>query len=246
MTSCSHSWLFWLDRRCFLTVCYTLLKSLLDETFLKGIIWPTLHRIMARYLQWTLRWQHQNPHGWCVQSQRGRRFQVCPCPGPSFCLLQVKIKGQFIGHPVHCMWSFLFCMSTLHISHLSQRQTWRWSCFWTSSPPVQTAAAESCDWLTVSPWVLLLGCSSWQGGRGACPHTLRCHTSTHTYTCTDRMRRTNHNAYKKLSKSAATSVTSSLLPVFSYFTMLAKALHVSQKMLLAANQCRETMNSTTN
>lgn len=74
-------------------------------------------------------------------------------------------------------------VSILHISHLSQRQTWRWSCLWTSSPPVQTAAAESCDWLTVSPWVLLLGCSSWQGGRGACPHTLRCHTSTHTCTC---------------------------------------------------------------
>lgn len=105
-------------------------------------------------------------------------------------------------------------VSVLDISHLSQRQIWRWSCSWTSSPQVQTAAA--CDWLTVNLWVLL-GCSSWQGGRGACPHTLRCHTSTHTYTCKNVMRRAYDNAYERRCEYAARSITGSLLPVFFAF-----------------------------
>lgn len=125
-------------------------------------------------------------------------------------------------------------VSILHISHLSQRQTWRWSCLWTSSPPVQTAAAESCDWLTVSPWVLLLGCSSWQGGRGACPHTLRCHTSTHTCTCAHEKIHTQitmhtRNTASLLNVESLVHFFLFFLLFFLHFTILAKALHVSQK-----------------
>ena len=72
-----------------------------------------------------------------------------------------------------------------HCSHLFQRQRWRWSCSWTFFPRARTAGGENCDWPTASPWDLLLGCSSWPGGRGACPHTERCHTSTQVCTCTN-------------------------------------------------------------
>lgn len=162
--------------------------------------------IKVIYLQWTLQWQHQNPHGWYVQSQTGRISQACPYPCPSSFLLQEQVNGSVcwwfsVMHGVfYCMYVCEY-MCIVQIPHLFHKQTWRWSCFWASSLPVQMAVAF--DWLTGGPWLLLLGCSSWQGGRGACPHTLRCHTSTHTSTCRVGMRWTNSNESKKYSQAVA-------------------------------------------
>lgn len=108
-----------------------------------------------------------------------------------------------------CMW--IYCMCIAQIPHLFHRQIWRWFCFWASSPLVQMAVAF--DWLIEDPWLLLLGCSSWQGGRGACPHTLRCHTSTHTCTCRVEVRCTHWNESKKYSKTVARWFDGSPLPV---------------------------------
>lgn len=140
----------------------------------------TLHSIMVRYLQWTLQWQHQNPHGWCVQSLMGRRSQACPCPGPSSCLLQVKVKGQCVGRPLQntCL---PICGNPSHLSPFSEAnmEMILFLDFLSSGTDGSGRELWLADWESLGPppWLLILT----GGAGGLSSHTPLSHIYTHVH-----------------------------------------------------------------
>lgn len=143
-----------------------------------SVFCSTLHSFKVRHSQWTLQWPRQSPHGWCVQSQTGRRSQACPCPGPSSCLLQVKVRGVnvLISHcnvRLLCHTSSLSPFSEANIEMIlfldflssgtdgSGRELW----------------LADCESLGPPPWLLILT----GGAGGLSSHTPLSHIYTHVH-----------------------------------------------------------------
>lgn len=150
----------------------------------------TLQCFQVRYLQWTLQWQHQNPHGWCVQSLRGRRSQACPCPCPSSCLLQVKGHGSMrwsctVMHVCVCV--FLqyvcpcICVNSPHLSPFSEAnmEIILFLDFLSSGTDGSGRELWLADWESLGPppWLLILT----GGAGGLSSHTPLSHIYTHVH-----------------------------------------------------------------